>query len=118
MVPDALHDIPGHPGVEIGNGQVHQLDKKLGYRANIDPDTYKEQYQAQEYFHTGPPEKQNHLRHQDHIDKPDVLVLDAHIDYTLRQEEKNKLKKTAHQQSNAKLYQQVFIVEQMSEQKA
>src|SRR5690606_6844579 len=37
VVPDALHDVPCHPGVKVGNGQVHQLDKEIRYQGDIDP---------------------------------------------------------------------------------
>ncbi len=29
MVVDPLHDVPRHPGIEIGDGQVHELDKEI-----------------------------------------------------------------------------------------
>jgi hypothetical protein len=36
MVIDALHDIARHPDIKKRNGQIHQLDKKIGNQRNVD----------------------------------------------------------------------------------
>ena len=100
MVSNPLHYIPCHSGIKEGNGQIHQLDKKIGYQGNIYPGTKVEQDPTTEHLYTCPSKKQHHLCYQYQIDKSDILVLDTNINNTLGQKWKNQLEQTAHQQTN------------------
>ena len=84
---------------------------------NIDPGGQVQQYPAAEHFHAHPSEEEHDLCKKDQIDKIDVLVLDSHIDNALGQERENQLQKTAYQQSDGQLCYQVFIIEEVFEQK-
>ena len=48
----SLHDISGHPGIKIGNRQIHQLDEKVRNQRNINPSSQVQQNPTSKYFHT------------------------------------------------------------------
>jgi len=97
MISDSLNDIPGHPGIKIGYGQVHQLDEKIRDQRNINQCSQVKQYPASKNFHAHSAQKQHDLSKENQVNKIDVLILDSQIYHALCQERENQQQQTSFQ---------------------
>ena len=90
MVPDTLHDVSGHPGVEERDGQAHQLGQEVGDEGDAYAGGHV-QHQPAAYQLVGRlAQDEHHLRDEYHHYEVEVARADAGVYHGLGQERQDE----------------------------
>ena len=117
MILDALHQVANHFGIEKADGQLHQLNQEIGNNGDVDPGTDVQQNPRSHKVDRHFANEQHHLGRQHQVDKPQILIVDSHVDDALGQERKDELDDARSQETDHQLPHQASVRPDVSPQK-